>query len=431
MLPLTSAASDDFRGSLAAGAVLSKSVDVKYVAGSASEEVFWLLGQEGIARYDSLVESEPAITSRRFSDGGYCVLRDGWDQTDNCMIVDCGEVGSLPGGHGHADSLSIEVAVHGKTLLIDPGTYTYHESREVRDHFRSSAAHNTVTIDGNSSSEPGDIFGWETRANCVQKNWISNDRFDFFEGTQDGYERLESPATHSRSILFLKGHYWIMRDHVNTTGHHDIGLNFHYAPDVGPIISQDGTYVGDMSHRIYTFGQSGSWQKYGFEAASNKYGSKAESSLFTFRSKRTGIQEFFTFILPVVSDAAPPEVSEISTTHGRAFAIKHERYRDVIVFNDGEQIHTEMFSTDFNYSWARTSNEGSLPDEFVLINGGRFKLGERNILDVVRMPFATARRLGEEIYLRTEDERRTVAITERRKADRSQPSSDARRPFSW
>ena len=40
-------------------------------------------------------------------------MRDGWDDTDNCMIVDCGAVGSLAGGHGHADALSIELAMHG------------------------------------------------------------------------------------------------------------------------------------------------------------------------------------------------------------------------------------------------------------------------------------------------------------------------------
>ena len=78
--------------------------DYKYVAGDASEEIFWLLGPKGLESYHEINESEPKVASKDLADGGYCVMRDGFERSDNYMIVDCGEVGSLSGGHGHADA---------------------------------------------------------------------------------------------------------------------------------------------------------------------------------------------------------------------------------------------------------------------------------------------------------------------------------------
>ena len=57
-----------------------------------------------------------------------------------------------------------QVAIHGKPVLVDVGTYTYHESPRLRDYFRSSIAHNTLAVDGHSSSEPGGTFNWKSRA---------------------------------------------------------------------------------------------------------------------------------------------------------------------------------------------------------------------------------------------------------------------------
>ena len=107
-------------------------------------------------------------------------MRDGWSETDNYLLVDCGEVGALSGGHGHADTLAIELAVQGKTVLVDSGTYTYHESRELRNYFRSTTAHNTLVIDKISSSEPGDKFSWKTKAEAKIDSLISPGQVRFF-----------------------------------------------------------------------------------------------------------------------------------------------------------------------------------------------------------------------------------------------------------
>jgi len=440
MLPFTNAEPDDFRGSLALGAAIFDRGDHKFVAGRPSEEIFWLMGPEGINTYKAIKEVEPQKASKDFVDGGYCVMRDGFDEVDNYLIVDCGEVGSLSAGHGHADALSIEVAVHGKTLLVDSGTYTYHESRDLRDYFRSSTAHNTVAVDEVSSSEPGNTFGWKTRAEAARHAWISEDRFDFFEGSHNGYERLADPAKHTRSILFLKGDYWIMRDLVETAGEHEFSLHFHFNRELRPVIGRGGRWVGDENHRLFAFGDNGSWQQKE-SWISNHHGNKVNAPFLRFLSSGQGTQEFFTFILPVDRAIPPPDVSEVFTHAGRAFVVKYAGYTDVFVFNDekGQVVETGMFDSNFRYSWARLNEDEALPDELVLIDGSRFRIGDHEILKEADVAYAAVRRLGRELYFKTDKVRRTASLDKRqrigssdavehRKGDRRKSAPERRRP---
>jgi len=403
LLPLTIAGSDDFRGSLAIGATIFGRGDYKFVAGSGGHEIFWLFGEDGIASYERVKAVQPETTSLAFADGGYYVMRDGWSETDNYLTVDCGEVGSLSGGHGHADALSIEIAMHGRTLLVDSGTYTYHESKELRDYFRSTTAHNTLVIDGVSSSEPAGTFAWNERAEAKKHSWISEVRFDFFEGSHDGYRRLADPATHTRSILYIKNDYWIMRDLVETSGSHKYSLNFHFNEGLRSEIGNEGKWIGGEDHRLFTFGDNGEWQQKESWISKN-HGNKTNAPFFRFNSGGTGPQEFFTFILPVERGVEPPEVVEVPNPAGRAFTIKYNGYTDIFVLNDsvGDIIDTGFFESNFRYTWARLSEGESLPDEFVLIGGDKFKIDGKDLYDTHEGNYLSARRLGNEIYMKTD-----------------------------
>lgn len=429
MLPLTNAEPADFRGNLALSAVMFDRSDHKYISEKPSHELFWLTGPDSIKLFRALESEEPAMISTDFAHGGYCVMRDGWSDTDNYLIVDCGEVGSLAGGHGHADALSIEVAVHGKTLLVDSGTYTYHESRELRNYFRSTAAHNTLEIDGSSSSEPATAFSWKTRAEAKRIRWVSTDRFDLFEGSHNGYERLNDPATHSRSILFLKNDYWIIRDLVDTQGEHQYSLNFHFDTGVRTNIGGDGSWIGGTDHRIYTFGDNGAWD-HKESWISKNHGNRTNAPFMRFISKGSGKQEFFTFIIPMDTGVTPPKVSEVEMASGRAFVIRYAGYMDVFVVNDERSLlDNGIFSSSFRYSWARLSSEEAVPDEFVLIDGDQLVLEGNEAFGSSNVEYAEMRRLGNDVYVKTKQEMRSFPLRfiDRRKKDRRQPNSDRRR----
>jgi len=271
----------------------------------------------------------------------------------------------------------------------------------MRDYFRSSTAHNTLAIDGQSSSEPGGPFSWTTKAVAKCGNWISEDRFDLFEGSHDGYRRLADPATHSRSILFLKSDYWIIRDLVEANGHHDYSLNFHYDIESRPSIADGGIWVGDDHHRMFTFGDNGSWEQKESWVSKN-HGNKVNAPFLRFISSGEGTQEFFTFILPADSD--PPSVEEAFLAAGRAFVIKYGGYTDIFVFNDepGEMIENGLFGSNFRWTWARLSEGESIPDEFVLIDGDRLNIGGKEIFEAHDLNYMSGRRLGNELYVKTD-----------------------------
>lgn len=423
-LPLTSDKPTNFRGTLAVGATLFKRSDFKLIAAEKSQEILWLLGADGIKNFDAINSHRPEKKSKAFPKGGYYVMRDGWTDGDNFLVIDAGEVGSLKGGHGHADTLAFELAVGGRTILVDSGTYTYHKSKELRDYFRSSVAHNTLTIDEKSSSRFGNKFDWETMAEAKVKSWISEDRFDFFEATHNGYRRLESsPADYTRSILFLKNDYWIMRDFVKTVGEHDYQQNFHFNTETNPSIEniENGRWcVNEMPTekvgvRLFTFGDKGSWQRKE-SWISNCYGERTNAPFLRYISKGIGPQEFFTFMLPAEKGFPKPEVFETEIIGGRAFVVKYRDYKDVLVFADGEQIvRTELFNTNFHFLWARLGKEDKLPQEFVLINGNHFSLGGREIVNHPKnLEFIIARRLGNKLNVRTNESVFSVSLPQKK-----------------
>ena len=82
------------------------------------------------------------------------------------LSIRCGSVGQLGnGGHAHNDALSIELQIDGENQIIDPGSYLYTPSPEIRNAYRSVKAHFAPTVD---QREPNPIdhrlFQMEDRA---------------------------------------------------------------------------------------------------------------------------------------------------------------------------------------------------------------------------------------------------------------------------
>ena len=319
-------AANDFRAALGTGAAVFRRGDYKYVAAEAAEETLWLLGPQGLAEFDRVVAHEPATQSKAFANGGYYVMRDGWTPAANYLLLDCGPHGMDNCGHAHADALSFELAAGGKTLLVDPGTYTYTGSKEMRDWFRGSSAHNTLTVDGQSSSAPDGPFSWSSIARCEALSWISRERFDYFEGRHDGYERLAAPVKHTRKVLFLKHDYWVIRDVVRSAERHRYDLWFHLDSgiDAGFQATHDATSVrasaGSASLEIASFGRNSAWQREE-GSVSHCYAERAAAPVYVFSTPASDNEDFLTFLLPRNQIRTGPQVREVEAIGGRAFEI--------------------------------------------------------------------------------------------------------------
>ena len=418
LAPLDDHAPDDFRSTLAAAATLFGRGDYKYVAGAAPESVLWLFGPRDLNAYDALVASTPVAESREFSTAGLYVLRDSWASDGNYMLIDGGPHGAreINHGHAHADALAFDLAAGGRTLLVDPGTYTYTGSSTLRDHFRISQAHNTLTIDGESSSQPAGPFRWRHVAEASTSMWLSRSRFDYFIGAHDGYRRLPSPAFHERAVLFLKRDYWIVRDRVTTSGAHQYELAFHFAANaaprlVGPVSANfvRDARAGAPGLELYTFAKGGAWQLKE-DWVSSAYGSRARAPVYTFVLEGNGDQEFISILAPLpLGERSIQSARELDAVGGRALTLASDSIgcHDVVILKAAgavasAQVQGTALRSDFAWTWARFNAEDTSPQELLLLDGQHLWSHGQELHAPHRVGFVWARRAGEEWLVETD-----------------------------
>jgi hypothetical protein len=315
-------------------------------------------------------------------------MRDGWSNTANYLLFDCGPHGQANCGHAHSDALAFELAANGRTLLVDPGTYTYTGSAELRDWFRDSSAHNTLTIDGRSASIPAGPFSWKTIAQCKLLTWLSHARFDFIAGTQDGYETGPDPASQNRSILFLKQDYWIMRDQIASAGEHPIDLWFHFEATAAPLIESatgEETSIAELSGQtgldLQTFAKNGRWRREeGW--VSHCYAEKSSSRVYVF-SAQMKKASLVTFMLPRTVEKRW-RVREIEAVGGRAFELTNENWLDIVMICTEGRVETARMASDFEWTWARFSarDPNTLPEQMVFLRGSSVSLEGRPLLQL-------------------------------------------------
>jgi uncharacterized heparinase superfamily protein len=114
------------------------------------------------------------------------------------LICDVAPVGPdyLP-AHAHADTLSCELSLDGRRVVVNGGTSTYEPGTE-RQRQRSTSAHNTVEVDGRDSSEVWGAFRVARRARPFGVRWGTENGVSWLEGAHDGYARLPGRVTHRR-----------------------------------------------------------------------------------------------------------------------------------------------------------------------------------------------------------------------------------------
>jgi hypothetical protein len=106
------------------------------------------------------------LTAAAFPDFGLYVLR-----SDRLWLgVRCGEAGLEPlGAHAHNDQLAIELAVDGKEVVRDPGSYVY-TPRAERDAYRAASAHDVPRLEGREPASLADgtfLLRERTGARCL------------------------------------------------------------------------------------------------------------------------------------------------------------------------------------------------------------------------------------------------------------------------
>lgn len=174
----------------------------------------------------------PPPPASSYPQGGYYVLDANRGRDRELMVVfDAGRLGLSPlYAHGHADALSFWLSYCGQVFLVDPGTFTYYADEAWRSYFRSTAAHNTVRVDGEDQSVAGGRFLWRQAAlGQAQPHEPQSARYKEVKGVHDGYQRLADPVVHGRSIRVDQSTPAVrIIDRIECRETHEVELFFHF-----------------------------------------------------------------------------------------------------------------------------------------------------------------------------------------------------------
>lgn len=162
------------------------------------------------------------------------------------LVLDVAQVGpDYQPGHAHADTLSFELSLFGQRVLVNSGTSCYGNDAE-RQQQRSTAAHNTVTVDGEDSSEVWAGFRVARRARPRDLSIKQDGAMVLVSCAHNGYQRLPGRVTHCRKWR-LAGNELCVTDRIEGK-YTEAVARFFLHPQVQ--VLSDGELMLASGHRV-------------------------------------------------------------------------------------------------------------------------------------------------------------------------------------
>jgi hypothetical protein len=134
--------------------------------------------------------------------------------------LDAGETGPpFLQAHAHADTGSLELSVGEHRIVCDSGVYSYQDpARRAWD--RSTPAHSTLSVGGESSSDCWGSFRVARRARVRSLDWSAGvgNGAQSVTFSHDGFRHLPGSPRHERRVTFHDGAYTIQDQVVSRLG---------------------------------------------------------------------------------------------------------------------------------------------------------------------------------------------------------------------
>ena len=180
---------NDCRHIISIGGEYFKDQFLKEVGASKLEDKLWINSS------DNIYEEKFYKQSSKFSDGGYYLLQ---NENIYCLIK-AGELSVKgAGGHSHNDQFAFELNVLGEDFIVDTGSGVYTADKNIRNLFRSTIMHNTVSIENVEQNyfDENNLFSMpeQTFSKCLK--FSDNE----FIGEHQGYLN-KLGAIHNRKII--------------------------------------------------------------------------------------------------------------------------------------------------------------------------------------------------------------------------------------
>ncbi len=195
----------------------------------------------------------------------------------------CGGIGQLgKGGHSHNDQLSFTFNYDGKDFIVDPGTYCYTLSANLRNKFRSVTSHNTLVVPGKEQNL------WHTNK-LDDLFWISKHR------TKSKLLQIDASLIIGEHYAYRRPHRRIFSFEQNKILVEDIldvdgvkYLYFHLHPDVAAKIQENIVFLTNGNTEVSLIFEDTTIEikEYGY---SPQYGLLVDSKCIVYTSKRKEI----------------------------------------------------------------------------------------------------------------------------------------------
>ena len=238
-------------------------LDRSYTESVWHENLEWIVPESMRTKKERYI---PGLVCSR-KEGGYTFLR---SKDRRALIgIDHADLGyGSIAAHGHADALSFQLFIDGKPVFVDSGTYNYHITPEDRNYFRSTAAHNTVMIDGQEQSEMLGPFIWGKKACAQLLDITENDGLITIRMECQG-----ASGNHSRSIVFDQKNQLEIHDDVEMNRG---DLRFVLSPQADVASNKDVAVIKVGGHTFMVSGGVCGW-KIEKHPYSNKYDKREET----------------------------------------------------------------------------------------------------------------------------------------------------------
>ena len=372
---------------LATGTALYRCADFKQPGVEVTEEMLWLLGEEGLEAFSGCPASAGG-KSARFDHAGLYVAHGGkgpsaspapdgtqgkagpvsttgsaWAGSRSQLVFDAGPLGGGSGGHGHADALSLVLNLDGKPLLIDPGACNYVGPGSDREDFRVTQADNTVTVDGLPQTNPKTAFSWFQWPKVIVEAVTFTPEFAFIAAAHDGYTRLQSPVTHRRTLFAPYQGFWFVLDELASDGPHDYALRWHLAPGADARQEAEGGWgVGLEGSKLHILAAADGW----ISAAepgwfSPAYGVKQAAPVIGYAKKgAVGKEAIATVLWDGTSGTPAPTLVSLGHSSAHcAYRLTHGDGHLIFIVGDGlSVINIDGWETDARFLCGMLDSDG-------------------------------------------------------------------------
>jgi uncharacterized heparinase superfamily protein len=147
------------------------------------------------------------------------------------LVCDAGPIGpDYQPGHAHGDLFSFELSLGGRRVITDSGVHGY-DGDPLRAWCRSTRAHNTVEIDGQSQSEFWSVFRVARRARPHDVRFEPREGGFRLSGWHDGYQRLAGRPRHQRAFAWHPRGVLLVKDEVTSRRPVTARSRLHLHPD--------------------------------------------------------------------------------------------------------------------------------------------------------------------------------------------------------